>query len=341
MAVSRPSCSYEELMHSIAQKMFKPVYLLMGEENYYIDKLTDAIVENALTEDERGFNLMTFYGLDANIGEVINSAKSYPMGAEKTVVLLREAQYLKNLDALVPYLKEPQPSTIFIVTYKNGNADKRKKYVSLIASQGVVFESNRPRENELPNLINHYVTERGFTIDRKSTLMIADAVGTDLVRLFGELNKLTIALHEGQKNITPQIVQEQIGISKDYNYFELQNALIAKDVFKANLIANYFDKNQKNNPLQLLLPMLSRYFASLMIAYYSPDRTEHGIAAYLGMADWQVRRNIVPAFRNYSATKVLQILNEIRTTDEKLKGLNGTKIPSGDLLKQLLYFILH
>lgn len=341
MAAARPVVSYENLMRDIAHKYFKPVYLLMGEESYYIDRVADAIIQNALTEDERGFNLITFYGLDADLGSVINSAKSYPMGASRSVVFLREAQYLKNLDDLTYYLQHPQLSTILILTYKNGTMDRRKKLVSLIESQGVLFESNKPKENELPRLVSGYVTQHGFSIDQKSAQIISDSIGADLSRLYGELDKLMTSMPENKKNITPQIVQDQIGISKDFNYFELQNALITKDVFKANQIANYFDKNQKQNPLQVLLPMLSRFFASLMVAYYSPDRSERGIANYMGMADWQVRRNIFPAFENYSAVKVLHILDEIRSTDEKLKGMGGTKIPTGDLLKQLIYFILH
>lgn len=341
MATARPVISYENLMRDIAHKNFKPVYLLMGEESYYIDRVAEAIIQNALTEEERGFNLMTFYGLDADLGSVINSAKSYPMGALRSVVFLREAQYLKNLDDLTYYLQHPQLSTILILTYKNGTIDRRKKLVSLIESQGVLFESNKPKENELPRLVSGYVTQHGFSIDQKSAQVISDSIGADMSRLYGELDKLMTSMPENKKNITPEIVQDQIGISKDFNYFELQNALIAKDVFKANQIANYFDKNQKQNPLQVLLPMLSRFFASLMVAYYSPDRSERGIATYMGMADWQVRRNIFPAFQNYSAVKVLHILDEIRSTDEKLKGIGGTKIPTGDLLKQLIYFILH
>jgi DNA polymerase-3 subunit delta len=341
MAVAHPVVSYESLMRDIAHKQFKPVYLLMGEENYYIDRIAEAIINNALTEEERGFNLITYYGLDAELGSVINSAKSYPMGAEHTVVFLREAQYLKNLDDLTYYFQNLQLSTILLITYKNGTVDRRKKLVSLIESQGALFVSERPKESELPRLVSGYVSKHGFMIDQKSAQIISDSVGSDISRLYGELDKLMTAMPASNKNITPQIVQDQIGISKDFNYFELQNALITKNVFKANQIANYFDKNQKQNPLQVLLPMLSRFFASLMVAYYSPDRSERGIANYLGMADWQVRRNIFPAFQNYSAVKVLHILDEIRATDEKLKGLAGTKIPTGDLLKQLIYFILH
>jgi len=341
MAAARSVLSYENLMRDIARKHFSPVYLLMGEEHYYIDRIAEAIIQNALTEEERGFNLSTFYGLDADLGSVINSAKSYPMGASHSVVFLREAQYLKNLDDLTYYLQHPQLSTILIITYKNGMMDRRKKLISLIESQGVLFESNKPKENELPRLVCEYVIQRGFNIDQKSAQIISDSVGTDLSRMYGELDKLMTSMPENKKNITPQIVQDQIGISKDFNYFELQNALIVKDIFKANQIANYFDKNQKQNPLQVLLPMLSRFFASLMVAYYSPDRSERGIANYMGITDWQVRRNIFPAFQNYSAVKVLHILDEIRSTDEKLKGVGGTKISTGDLLKQLIYFILH
>ncbi len=342
MALSRTlQPAYEDIMRDISQKRFKPVYLLMGAENYYIDRITEAIVNNALSEEERAFNLITYYGMDADIGSVINSAKSYPMGAGRSVVLLKEAQLLKNLENLAFYLQHPQPTTILVITYKNGVVDRRKKYVSAIQTQGVLFESKKPSESQLYGCITAYVTRHGCSIDKKSASIIADSIGTDLSRLYGELDKLMIALPQNQKAITPQMVEDNIGISKDFNYFELQNALVERNVFKANQIIAYFDKNQKANPLQKLLPMLFSFFSNAMIAYYSPDKSERGLASFLGMKDWQVQRNIIPVIRNYSARKVLQILDEIRETDGKSKGMNGSKVPSGDLFRSLIFFILH
>ena len=323
MALSRTSQpSYEDIMRDISQKRFRPVYLLMGAENYYIDRIVEAIVDNALSEDERAFNLTTFYGMDTDMGSVINSAKSYPMGAARSVVLLKEAQLLKNLDDLSFYLQHPQPTTILVITYKNGVVDRRKKYVSAIQSQGILFESKKPSESQLYGCVTAYVARHGCTIDKKSASIIADSVGTDLSRLYGELDKLMIALPQGRTEITPQMVEDNIGISKDYN-------------------AAYFDKNQKANPIQVVLPMLFRFFSNAMMAYYSPDKSERGLAAFLSMKEWQVQRNVLPVLRNYSARKVLMILDEIRETDRKSKGMYGSKVSSGDLLRTLIFYILH
>lgn len=339
--MAAPVLSYEDLMRDISQKRFQPIYLLMGNENYYIDRLTDAIVENALNEDERAFNLISYYGMDTDLGTVINSAKSYPMGAEHSVVLLREAQHIKSLDDLSFYLQNLQPTTILVITYKNGTVDRRKKWVTLAQQKGVVFESKKPADYQLAGLVQNYVNQKGFSIDTKSSSIIADSIGTDLGRLYGELDKLMLSMNSDQKIITPQLVEQNIGISKDFNYFELQNALVEKNSFKAQQIANYFDRNQKANPIQVVLPMLFRFFSNAMIAYYSPDRSDRGLAQFLGIQEWQAKRNIVPVLKNYSAKKVLQILDEIRATDEKSKGINGSKTPSGDLLKELIFFILH
>lgn len=341
LAKASQTIGYEDLMRDIKQKVFKPVYLLMGSENYYIDQLCDAIINNVLTEDEKAFNLSSYYGMDAEIGNVINSARSYPMGAQYSVVVLREAQHMKNLENLSYYFQNPQPTTILIITYKNGVVDRRKKFVVAIQQQGVVFEAVKPKESLLPGMVINYLAQKGFSVDHKSASIIADSIGTDLSRLYGELDKLMIAMPEGQMVITPQIVESNIGISKDFNYFELQDALIRKDAFKAQQIAKYFDDNQKANPIQVVLPMLSRFFSVAMQAYYAPDQSERGLAQFLGMQDWQVRRNVIPVLQKYSGKKVLQILNEIRVVDGKSKGVEGSKVPSGDLLKELICFILH
>lgn len=341
MAAASQQPLFEDLMRDIAHQRFKPVYLLMGAENYYIDCLVDAIIKNALTEDEQAFNLSVYYGMDTDLANVINRAKSYPMGAERSVVVLKEAQHLKNLDLLGYYMQNPQMSTIFVITYKNGTIDGRKSYVKSIQSMGVVYESKKPVEAQLPNFVTAYVEGKGFGIEKKAAMMIADSIGTDLNRLYGELDKLMIAVPQSCKKITPEMVEANIGISKDYNYFELQNAIVEKDIFKANQIIKYFDSNPKAFPIQALLPMLFRFFSSVLSAYYSPDKSERGLAAFLSMKDWQVRRNIIPVLQKYSAKKVLYILDEIRSTDEKSKGMNGSKVSSGDLMKELLFFILH
>lgn len=332
--------TFEDILKDINARNFKPVYLLMGEEPYFIDRLLDAIVSNALPMEERDFCLTTFYGADTTANAVINTARSFPMGS-RMVVVVKNANELKDIEELSVYLQNPQPTTILVLVNKNGNFDRRKKFVSRASSIGVVFESQKVRESQLSGIIATFFRQKGFTADVKSVSLIADSIGSDLTRLYGEMTKLVNSLTPEVKVITPELVEQHIGISKDFNIYEFQNALIAKDSFKAFQIAKYFDDNPKQNPIQAVLPSLFRLFSQLMIAYYSPGKDKNSVAQYLGIQPWQVERNIFPAMRNYSAAKVLSILSVIRDTDEKSKGFGGSKVANGDLLKQLVFFILH
>ena len=332
--------TFEEILKDINARNFKPVYLLMGEEPYFIDRLLDAIVSNALPMEERDFCLTTFYGADTTANAVINTARSFPMGS-RMVVVVKNANELKDIEELSVYLQNPQPTTVLVLVNKNGNFDRRKKFVSRASSIGVVFESQKVKESQLSGIIATFFRQKGYTADVKSVSLIADSIGSDLTRLYGEMTKLVNSLTPEVKVITPELVEQHIGISKDFNIYEFQNALIARDSFKAFQIAKYFDDNPKQNPIQAVLPSLFRLFSQLMIAYYSPGKDKNSVAQYLGIQPWQVERNIFPAMRNYSAAKVLSILSVIRDTDEKSKGFGGSKVANGDLLKQLVFFILH
>ncbi len=332
--------TFEDILKDINARNFKPVYLLMGEEPYFIDRLLDAIVSNALPMEERDFCLTTFYGADTTANAVINTARSFPMGS-RMVVVVKNASELKDIEELSVYLQNPQPTTVLVLVNKNGNFDRRKKFVSRTASIGVVFESQKVKESQLSGIIATFFRQKGYTADVKSVSLIADSIGSDLTRLYGEMTKLVNSLTPEVKVITPELVEQHIGISKDFNIYEFQNALIARDSFKAFQIAKYFDDNPKQNPIQAVLPSLFRLFSQLMIAYYSPGKDKNSVAQYLGIQPWQVERNIFPAMRNYSAAKVLSILSVIRDTDEKSKGFGGSKVANGDLLKQLVFFILH
>ena len=332
--------TFEDILKDINARNFKPVYLLMGEEPYFIDRLLDAIVSNSLPMEERDFCLTTFYGADTTANAVINTARSFPMGS-RMVVVVKNANELKDIEELSVYLQNPQPTTVLVLVNKNGNFDRRKKFVSRAASIGVVFESQKVRESQLSGIIATFFRQKGYTADVKSVSLIADSIGSDLTRLYGEMTKLVNSLTPEVKVITPELVEQHIGISKDFNIYEFQNALIARDSFKAFQIAKYFDDNPKQNPIQAVLPSLFRLFSQLMIAYYSPGKDKNSVAQYLGIQPWQVERNIFPAMRNYSAAKVLSILSVIRDTDEKSKGFGGSKVANGDLLKQLVFFILH
>ena len=332
--------TFEDILKDINARNFKPVYLLMGEEPYFIDRLLDAIVSNALPMEERDFCLTTFYGADTTANAVINTARSFPMGS-RMVVVVKNANELKDIEELSVYLQNPQPTTVLVLVNKNGNFDRRKKFVSRTASIGVVKKKKKVRESQLSGIIATFFRQKGYTADVKSVSLIADSIGSDLTRLYGEMTKLVNSLTPEVKVITPELVEQHIGISKDFNIYEFQNALIARDSFKAFQIAKYFDDNPKQNPIQAVLPSLFRLFSQLMIAYYSPGKDKNSVAQYLGIQPWQVERNIFPAMRNYSAAKVLSILSVIRDTDEKSKGFGGSKVANGDLLKQLVFFILH
>ena len=332
--------TYEEIMREVKSRDFKPIYVLMGAEPYYIDRIAEAILENALPKEERNFCLTTFYGADTTANAVINSARSFPMGS-RMVVMVKNANELKDIEDLTVYLQNPQPSTVLVLINKSGTFDRRKKFMSRAASIGTVFESQKVKESQLSGIIAEFFRQKGYTVDYKSVTLIADSIGSDLTRLYGEMNKLINSLTPEVRAITPELVEKHIGISKDFNNFEFLNALIAKDSFRAFQISKYFDDNPKQNPIQVVLPSLFRFFSQLMIAYYSPGKDKSSVAQYLGIQEWQVERNIFPAMRNYSAAKVLSILSVIRDTDEKSKGFGGSKVSNGDLLKQLVFFILH
>ena len=333
--------TYESIMSELRSGTYRPVYYLMGEEGYFTDKITDYIVKNALNEVERDFNLTVFYGLDAEIDNIITAAKRFPMMAERQVVVVKEAQMLKNMDALLYYLQSPQPSTVLVFAHKNGSLDKRKKVATELERSGVVLDSKKMREDQLPAFITGCLREKGLTADNKSVLMIRESIGSDLARIAGEIDKIAIALPEGTTAVTPELVEEHIGISKEYNNFELQNALVNKDVYKANKIINYFAKNPKKNPVQMTFALMFSFFSNVMMAYYAPEKTERGVAEFLGLrSTWSVG-DYVKAMRNYKAMHVMEILHEIRIADARTKGAEGPQTPDSEIMRELVYKILH
>ena len=333
--------TYEEIVRQVRAGDFKPIYYLMGEEPYYIDRLADFIVDNALKEEEKDFNLTVLYGSQTDGGEVVNAAKRYPMMADRQVVLVREAQGLDGREALAFYAQKPMPSTILILCHKNGTMDMRTKMAQEIARAGLVFESKKLFDSQLPAFVQNYLRRKGHEIQPNACYLLCDYIGADLNRLAHELDKLILAMPEERKTVTPQDIEDNIGISKDYNAFELVAALGEKNLQKAMRIVKYFDSNPKNFALQPTLVTVFNFFSNLMLAYYSPVKTEEGIATWVDQTTWQVRRNIMPALRLYKAGKVFQILSEIRRVDGASKGVGGERTSDGDLLKELVFFILH
>ncbi|MBO7271261.1 MAG: DNA polymerase III subunit delta, partial [Bacteroidaceae bacterium] len=320
---------------------FRPVYYLMGEEGYFTDRITDYIMENALNEFERDFNMTVYYGLDTDIDTIVTAAKRFPMMAERQVIVVKEAQLLRNIDSLLYYLQAPQPTTVLVFAHKNGSLDKRKKVATELERSGVVLDSKKMRDDQLPAFINGYLREKGLVADNKSVLMMRESVGADLSRMAGEIDKLAIALPAGSVNITPELVEEHIGISKEYNNFELQNALVNKDILKANKIIQYFARNPKKNPIQMTLALLFSFFSNVMMSYYAPDKRERGVAEFLGLrSSWGVG-DYIKAMKNYRAVHVMEILHLIRLADAQSKGAEGPQTPDGEIMRELLYKILH
>lgn len=333
--------TYESIMDELKNRVYRPVYYLMGEEGFYTDRITDYIARNVLNEVEQEFNLSVYYGLDTNIETVISAARRYPMMSEYQVVIVKEAQMMKNIDALINYLRMPLASTILVFAHKNGSLDRRKKIVAELERMAVVLDSKRLRDERLPSFITSYMREKSLVADNKAVLMIAESIGADLSRIASEIDKLSIALSDGEKRVTPELIEEHIGISKEFNNFELQNALVNKDVYKANRIINNFAQNPKKNPIQMTLALLFNFFSNVMMAYYSPEKTERGIAAFLGLKSaWGVD-DYMKAMRNYRAMHVMEILHLIRLADAQSKGAEGAATSDYEIMRELIYKILH
>ena len=335
--------TYDSIMRDLKAGNYLPVYYLHGEESYYIDKISDYIAEHALKPEDRDFNQTILFGSDVTASQVADAARRYPMMAERQVVIVKEAQNIKQTDALEKYMKQPLKSTILVMCHKNGKVDGRKReYVKAIQNAGILFESQKLKDFKLPEFIENYLKARQVSIDPKSTQLIAEAIGSDLSRLTSELDKVLIALPDDNKSITPKVVEEQIGVSKDFNGFELRDAIVNRNIFKANQIINYFDKNPKTGSIYSFLPLLFNYFQNLMIAYYAPNRqSQEKVAEWLGMkTPWGAKEYMI-GMKNYTGTKVMQIIGKIREIDAKSKGLDNPNTPPGELMKELVFFILH
>lgn len=331
----------DEILKELKSGKYRPIYYLMGEEPYFIDQIADYIIQNSLTETEKEFNLSVMYGMDADVATIINAAKRYPMMSEYQVVVVKEAQSIRNIEELAFYLKKPLNSTILVICHKHGVLDRRKKLVAEIEKNGILFESKKIKDAQLPAFISLYLKQRRVDIDPKAVAMIADFVGSDLSRLTGELEKLIITLPSGQTRVTPEQIEKNIGISKDYNNFELRSALIAKDILKANRIIKYFEENVKTNPIQVTLSLLFSFFSNLMLAYYAPEKNEQGIANMLGLKSAWLSREYITAMQKFNGVKTMEIIGEIRNADAKSKGVDNTSLTHGEILRELVFKILH
>ncbi|MFM7017360.1 DNA polymerase III subunit delta [Flavobacterium sp.] len=329
-----------KIINDLKAGTIKPIYFLMGEEPYYIDKLTEYIENNILSEDEKGFNQTVIYGRDATIEDIVSNAKRYPMMAERQVVVVREAQELsRTIDKLESYAENPQPTTVLVVAYKYKTLDKRKKLVKLIAKNGVLFESKKLYENQVGTWIQRLLQGRGYSIEPKANAMLVEFLGNDLSRISNELDKLQIILPKGH-TITPKDIEYNIGFSKDFNVFELQNAIGSKDQLKAYKIAQYFADNPKDNPLVVTVSLVFGFFVKLLKYHGLKDKDPRAAAPVLGvnpffMKDYEV------AIKNYPMKKVSSIVASLREIDVKSKGVGANSLSNHDLLKEMLVKIFN
>ena len=340
--MAKKEISYESICKEIAERKFSPIYVLMGEESFFIDQITDLLIENVLAEEERDFNQSIFYGADADAVSVINAARRFPMMSEYQLIVVKEAQLMRDIESLNAYAKHPLSSTVLVINYKYKTLDRRKSLAAAVEKNGILFESKKIPDYKMPGFITGLLQQRSLAIDAKAAQMLSDFLGNDLNRLSKELDKLAIVMAQmGSKRVTPELVERNIGISKEYNNFELIKALATKDVLKANRIAQYFEKNPKTNPLQMTLAVLFNYFSNLLIAYYSKDRSEAGLMAALGLRSAFQLKDYQMGMRHYSAMKVFLSIGEIRKADAASKGVDNASASDADLLKELLYKIMH
>ncbi len=330
----------KQLVTDIKNGNLKPIYFLMGEEAYYIDKISDFIEDTILTEEERGFNQMILYGRDISIEDIVSNAKRYPMMAEYQVVIIKEAQDLsRTIEKLASYAEHPQPTTVLVVNYKYKKIDKRKALYKAIKKSGVVYESKKLYENQVADWIRRILSPKGYSITPKAAQMLVEFLGTDLSKINNELEKLQIILPKDSQ-ITPELIEENIGISKDYNNFELRKAIGDKNVVKAHQIVNYFAENPKDNPMVVTVSLLFNFFSQLLHFHGLKDKSPRSVASALRINPYFVNEYVAAA-RNYPMRKVSTVVSTLRDFDVKSKGVGANAVPQGDLLKELLVRILN
>ena len=334
-----PEQKFEEILLDLKNKIYHPVYLLAGDEAYFIDELTNYMDKNILNSMEKEFNQTVVYGLDSNVFDVISMARRFPMMANHQVLIVREAQHLKESEKLADYLKNPLKTTILVLAYKHKAIDKRTKLYKKAVEKGVVFSSSRLWDNQVPNWIEKRINSMGYSINYRESFILSEYLGADLSKIDNELKKMCLNILPGAQ-ITDTLIEENVGISKDYNVFELQQALIKVDVMKANRIVNYFAANPKENSIFMVLPILHNFFFRTMVLAQIKHLDNREIASKL-----KIRPNQISQYREvlgkYRVMKIASIIEEIKNYDLKAKGLGNVNASHGELLRELIYKILH
>ena len=317
----------------------KPIYFLMGEEPYYIDQISDFIEDNVLDETEKGFNLQVMYGRDVAIDDIISAAKRYPMMSEKQVLIVKEAQDLsRSIEKLVSYAENVQPTTVLVINYKYKKLDKRKKLYKAIDKVGVLFDSKKLYDNQVADWIRRVLSGKNYKIEPKAAQMLVEFLGTDLSKIANELKKLMLILPK-ETIITDHHIEENIGISKDFNNFELLKAIGSVNVVKANRIINYFVENPKNNPTVMTISLLNNFFTKLLLFHGLQDKSKSSVSKSLGVGFYFVDDYFLAA-KNYTMRKVAKVIGYLRDADVKSKGVGASQTQE-DILKELIFKILH
>ena len=332
--------TYDEIISDLKKRIYKPVYFLAGEEPYYIDLITDFIEENVLDESARSFNQLIIYGDDTTVPGIIETSRRFPMMSSHQVVIVKEAQTLRKIEDLAGYVEKPLLSTILVINYKYKTLDKRTKLYKALDSQAVYFESARLRDYQVPAWIERFLMTKGIKTDPNASAMLTEYRGTDLHKIVNELEKLIITLPAGKPAITTALIEKNIGISKDYNNFELQKAVGERNILKANMIVHHFANNPKDNPLTLTIASLFSYFSKLLTYHYLTDKSKNNVAAALKINPFFVRDYETSA-SIYDVSKTMRIISLLRTYDMKSKGFGDLSSEPGDLLKELVFKILH
>lgn len=334
------AATFEDIMSGLQKRIFKPIYFLAGEEPYYIDLISDYAEKNILEESERDFNQMVLYGRDTNVRDIMNIARRFPMMSSHMVVIVKEAQELSKIDDLIYYVEKPLESTILILCYKYRSLDKRLKLAKTLDKQGNYFESTKLRDYQVPAWIEKYLAQKQCKIDPNAGSMLVDYLGTDLQKISNELDKLMITMPKDNRLVTTNLIEEKIGISKEFNNFELQKAIGEKNILKANMIVNYLANNQKNNPLLLTISTLFSFFSKILAYHYTKDKSRNNLAAVLKVNPFFVKDYEIAATK-YNIAKTVQIINLLRTYDLKSKGFGNSGTEPGDILRELTFKILH
>jgi DNA polymerase III subunit delta len=341
MAAPKNAVSFDKILLDLKNKIYSPVYFLFGEESYFIDCISDTIEKLVLSETEKEFNQTILYGKDCDVPTVISYARRFPMMSNYQVIIIKEAQDLNKIEELEPYVLNPMESTLLVLCYKYEKVDRRKTFIKNIEKKGILFESARVYDNKIPDWIAEYVRSQAYSISAKACFLLAEFLGNDISKIVNEISKLIINIPKGQE-ITEEFVEKNIGISKDFNVFELQKALGKKDILKANQIINYFADNPRENPLVKVIPLLFSFFSKILVYQHLQDKSRNNVAAALSInpffvADYQ------QAAGNYKISKVVSIISVLREYDLKAKGVDSssTSFPDGELMKELIFKILH